>query len=97
MTEIINNHVCTITSNNIHIKDSYDVVSKSEMTEILYAIQHNHPECNTFKRGYTSLIHEWRTHNRLYRLGYQKSRTGSVDLNYPLNWYIKLAYFILGI
>lgn len=95
--EIVNEFVCNVSANNVHIKESYKVTSKSEMKEILYAIQHNHPDCNTFKRSYSSLIAEWRTHNRLYRLGYKKQRTGDVDLNYPLKWYVELAYRILGI
>lgn len=94
---IIDEHVCTVTSNNIHIKDSYDIKKRSEMKEILYAIQYKRPDCNVFKRSYNSMISEWRTHNRLYRLGYKKNRTGSVDLNYPLKWYVEFAYKILGI
>lgn len=94
---IIDEHVCTVTSNNIHIKDSYDIKKRSEMKEILYAIQYKKPDCNVFKRSYNSMISEWKTHNRLYRLGYKKDRTGSVDLNYPLKWYVELAYKILGI
>ena len=94
---IINGYVCTVTSNNIHIKDSYKVTKRSEMKEILYAIQHAKPECNVFKRNYDSLVSEWRTHNRLYRLGYKRQRTSDVDLNYPLKWYVELAYRILGI
>ena len=94
---IINGYVCTVTSNNINIKDSYKVTERSEMREILYAIQHAKPECNVFKRSYNSMISEWRTHNRLYRWGYQKSRTKDVDINYPLKWYVELAYKILGI
>lgn len=95
--EIINGHACNINVNNTHIQDSYDVTSKSEMKEMLYAIKHNHPECNTFKRSYNSLVAEWRAHNRLYKWGYKQQRTGSVDLNYPLKWYVELAYRILGI
>ena len=94
---IINGYVCTVSKGNVHIKDSYKVKSKSEMKEILYAIQYMHPECDVFKRSYRSLIGEWRTHNRLYHLHYKQDRTGSVDLNYPLKWYIKLIYQILGI
>lgn len=94
---IIDEHVCTVTSNNIHIKDSYDIKKRSEMKEILYAIQYKKPDCNVFKRSYNSMISEWKTHNRLYRLGYKKDRTGSVDLNNPLKWYVELAYKILGI
>lgn len=95
--EVIGNYVCTITENNVHIENSAIVTSKSEMKELLYAIQHKHSECNTFKRSYNSLIAEWRAHNRLYRLGIEKNRTRSVDLNYPLKWYVELIYRILGI
>lgn len=95
--EILENCIYDVSTNNVHIKDSYKITSKSEMKEILYAIQYKHPECNTFKRSYNSLIAEWRTHNRLYRLGYKRQRTGDVDLNYPLKWYVELAYRILGI
>jgi hypothetical protein len=56
--EIINGYVCNITGSNINIKDSYKVTSKSEMKEMLYAIQHNHPECTSFKRSYESLMAE---------------------------------------
>lgn len=95
--EVLENCVYNVSVNNVHIKDSYKIISKSEMKEVLYAIQHKHPECNTFKRSYNSLIAEWRAHNRLYRLGYKRQRTGDVDLNYPLKWYVELAYRILGI
>lgn len=95
--EVICDYICTVSENNIHIKDSYKVKDRSKMCEILYTIQHNHPECKVFKRSYNSMISEWRTHNRLYRLGYKKQRTGDVDINYPLKWYVELAYRILGI
>lgn len=95
--DIINGYVCTVTANNVHIKDSYKVSSKSEMKEMLYAIQYRHPECKTFNRSYESLISEWRTHNRLYRWGFKRNHTADVDLDYPLKWYMKLAYKILGI
>lgn len=95
--EIINEHVCEVSESNIHIKDSYQITSRSEMKEMLYAIQHKYPECKSFKRSYGSLIAEWRTHNRLYRWGYKRQRTGDVDLNYPLKWYVEFAYRILGI
>ena len=95
--EVINGLVCKITENNIHIENSYQIKSKSEMKEVLYAIQHNHPECSSFKRSYESLIAEWRAHNRLYRWGIKRNHTADVDLNYPLKWYVELIYRILGI
>lgn len=95
--DIINGYVCTVTANNVHIKDSYKVSSKSEMKEMLYAIQYRYPECKTFNRSYESLISEWRAHNRLYRLKFKRNHTKDVDLNFPLKWYIELIYRILGI
>ena len=50
MTLIVKGFVCTISDNNINIKDSYKVLDKSEMSEILYIIQRQYPDCNTFKR-----------------------------------------------
>lgn len=95
--EVINGLVCKITENNIHIEDSYQIKSKPKMREVLYAIQHNHPECSSFKRSYKSLIAEWRAHNRLYRWGIKRDHTADVDLNYLLKWYMELIYRILGI
>ena len=95
--ELIKGYICTVTSNNINIKDSYKVKKKSEMKDILYAIQHNHSGCPVFKRSYNALLSEWKTHNRLYALGFQRARTKDVDLNYPIKWYVQLAYYIIGI
>lgn len=86
-----------ITLNNIHIPDSYKIKSRKEMKRILKQIQSQHPECNVFKRSIWSLCSEWRAHNRLYRLNIEPNRTKSVDLDYPLKWYVKLAYNIIGI
>ena len=95
--EVLENCVYNVTENNIHIQYSYKMTSKSEMKEVLYAIQHKHPECNTFKRSYDSLIAEWRAHNRLYNWGIKRDHTADVDLNYPLKWYVELAYRIVGL
>lgn len=95
--EVIGDIVCNVTINNIKIVDSYKIKDRSKMIEILYAIEYKHPECNVFKRSYNSMISEWRTHNRLYRLGIKKDRTKDVDINYPLKWYIELLYKIFGL
>lgn len=49
MAEVIHDLVCTISKYNIHVQDSYQVMDKKEIAEILYAIQHKHPECEVFK------------------------------------------------
>lgn len=45
-----------ITTNNIHITDSYKIQSKKEMEEILTSIKT--PDCQVFKRKMKSLIRE---------------------------------------
>lgn len=85
-----------VTENNIHIQDSYVITKRKDMKDILEKLKVEYPECLSFKRTTYSLTSEWKTHNRLYRLGYKKDRTGSVDMNYPLKWYVELAYKILG-
>lgn len=95
--EILSDITYKILSNRVKIINSYKITDRSKMKEILYAIQHNHPECTSFKRSYESLIAEWRAHNRLYRWGIKRSHTADVDLNYSLKWYMELIYRILGI
>ena len=56
--EIIGGCICKISENNIHIQDSYKINNESLMKEMLYIIQHNHPECKVFKRSYNSMISE---------------------------------------
>ena len=56
--EIFNNMVCTVSENNVNIRDSYTMTKEEDMKDTLYAIQHKHPECNTFKRDYDSLLNE---------------------------------------
>lgn len=96
MSEIICDLVVTVSENNINIRDSYTVIEREKMREVLYAIQHLHPECNSFKRTYEQMISEWRTHNRFYHWGLFKSHTRDVDINYPVKWYIQLFYNIFG-
>lgn len=98
MEEIINGKVCTIVETNIHIKDSYDVDEKSDMADVLTIIKQNHPECKVFEvRCWNNLLSEWKAHNRLYRWGYKKDQTGSVDLDTNESTLRKILYTILGI
>jgi hypothetical protein len=65
--EVLSDIVYQVKEDNVKIIDSYKIKDRAKMAEILYAIQSKHPECQTFKRSYDSLIREWRAHNRLYR------------------------------
>lgn len=102
--EVINMKICgldvTMTTNNIHIKDSWKVVCPWDMTTVLETMREYVYEAGIKMdnplnhRSNWSMRREWITHNNLYTLGYKPQRTGSVDLNYPQKWYVKVAYFI---
>lgn len=98
MAEVIHDLVCTISKYNIHVQDSYQVMDKKEIAEILYAIQHKHPECEVFKvRSWNNLIAEWRAHGRLYRWKIKPAQTKDVDLDAGEPWWRRFLYTIIGI
>lgn len=85
------------TINNIHIINSC-IISKHDFKPILLEIEDDNPECLVFDfRSIHSLIMEWSCHNCLYNFGIEVERTKDVDLNWPIKWYIKLAYNIFGL
>ena len=87
----------TVTSDNIHIEDSYKI-SKKAFDSVLNSIQAVYPDCLVFKnRKRNSMKLEWAVHNFLYSLGVLKARTGSVDINWPQKWYVNWAYNIAGV
>ena len=92
----------TITPNNINIKDSYTIKDPFEMRVILKEIKEflkeNNITMNTpfNHRSFWSMIREWVSHNNAYIIGYKRERVGSVDLNFPQKWYVKVLYFILS-
>lgn len=85
----------TVTANNINIQDSYKI-SKVYFSRCLARIEVAHPDCLVWKRKRCSLKLEWATHNALYDLHLFRSRTQSVDLNYPIKWYMKIVYAVVG-
>ena len=82
---------------NIHILDSYKV-SKHDFKEVIEKIAEDNPLCLVQKnRSMFSLKMEWATHNFLYKIGFEPDRTRDVDLNWPMKWWIQLAYEICGV
>lgn len=71
-----------ITDNNLHIYNSYRVVS-SNMYKILLKIRRYNPESDVWLRSLYSLKNEWIVHNTLYKMNICRDRTKDVDLNYP--------------
>ena len=100
---IIEDFQITITPNNINIKDSYTKKDPFEMRVILKEIKEFLKENNITMdtpfnhRSLWSMIREWVSHNNAYVIGYKRERVGSVDLNFPQKWYVKVLYFILSI
>lgn len=82
-----------ITTNNIHIEDSYSVNHK-DFKDILLRFKCDY--CEVYKRWMWSLQTEWAVHNVLYKLGLWRERTKDVDLDYPQKWYIETLYVIFG-
>jgi len=52
------------------------------------------PECIS-ARGWRSLSREWKAHNLLYKICYQRERTCTVDFDVE-PWYRRLGYFFLA-
>ena len=94
--EILSDVVYNILSNRIKIIDSYKITDRSRMSEIIYAIQHKHPEVR-FNRSYSALIHEWVAHNRLYKWNYKPDKTKDVDLEFKESKWRIFLYYILGL
>ena len=87
-----------ISTNNIHIEDSYTVVNPVDMRIVLNDIKNyinNNLDIDTpfNHRTIKSTMHEWITHNNCYKLSLWPDRTKSVDINFPQKWYIRLLYF----
>lgn len=91
------NNKVSVTKNNVHIEDSYQITRRREMRELLEYLKETNPDSDVWNRRIFHMTCEWKAHNRMYRLGLFKSHTKDVDLNYPQEWYIKVLYFILGI
>lgn len=78
---------------NLHIEGSSDM-TRNQFREELW---NNWDNPVTHYRGEDSLLREWAAHKLLYRLGLWKSRTYSVDLNYPQTLAEKVGYFVVGV
>ena len=88
-----------ISTNNIHITDSFQYTTKKEMKEIIQYLKKLYPDHIVFTSSISSLVKEWQSHNLLYRLRIAKDRTKDLDLDldYPQKWYYKIAYFLLSL
>lgn len=82
-------------SKNVRIVNSYRVKDPIDMIVILKLFRLKTAYKST--RKLKSWLKEWKTHNRLYRLGLFKTHTIDCDLEENEKLYRLIAYQILGI
>ena len=86
---------------NICIENSWQIVRPIAIEELVERIMESDLFAKMWRLGYTrtkeSLIREWKAHNILYRWGYEKERTGSVDFSQYESRPRRIGYFILSI
>ena len=89
-----------VSSNNIHIVDSYTIKKRKTMRHVLgdlkESLELKHIVSPFDERSIKSMVNEWVTHNNLFWLGYKRERTGSVDLNCPQKWYMPILYWLFS-
>lgn len=78
------------------ILNSYKVENYPDMKKILESIREEIPLSSVSKRSINSMVQEWRVHNLFYFLGIKRSRTASVNLEFPQPWYFKCLYFLFS-
>ena len=81
-------------ANFVRIVNSYLITDEKKMTLILILFKKRTNYKS--KRGYKSWLKEWKTHNRLYRLGLFRSHTRDCDLEENEKLHRLIAYQILG-
>lgn len=85
----------------VSIKNSYLVTRNEDIKAVLEYIRSLDEYKKLKEFGYTrtpmSEFQEWKGHNMLYKLGYQKSRTCSVDIDQNEPKWRRFVYAILSI
>ena len=85
-----------IGDSDIQIVDSYKL-SKKDIKILIDNLIHDYPENDVIKhRTRYSILSEIYVHNFCYKLNILRERTGSVDINYPINKVGELIYKIIG-
>ena len=85
---------------NIHIENSHQITKSKDMDAIITIIMnkscYKQLAAAGFARSKASLIREWKAHNVLHRLGFEKNRTEAVDLNQNETKLRRIGYFFLS-
>lgn len=79
------------------VYDSYTYTDK-EIADAVNEIMKTRREMGLpVTRNATSYISEWKSHNRLYKIGYQRSRTKDVDLEEEIDKMRDFLYSLFGL
>ena len=79
------------------VYDSY-TYSDSEIRQAVKEIIEKRKELGLpVTRSESSYVSEWKSHNRLYKIGYQRSRTKDVDLEEEINKTRDFLYSLFGL
>jgi aryl-phospho-beta-D-glucosidase BglC (GH1 family) len=84
------------TQNNTKIYDGYKY-SNSEIDKAVDEIIKTRKELGLpVTRSKSSYVSEWKSHNRLYKLGFEKNRTKDVDLEEDIKPVRNFLYSLFG-
>ena len=79
------------------VYDGY-IYSDSEIKQAVKEIVEKRKELGLpVTRSESSYVSEWKSHNRLYKIGYQRSRTKDVDLEEEIDSIHNFLYSIFGL
>lgn len=95
------NYKIDVKNLNIHVEDSYLIKERADIHEALATIMSDPDYLKLkeagFNRSEQSMYEEWAAHNTLYRWGYKRERTASVDIDQGESFLRLLAYAILAL
>lgn len=87
-----------LSPDNIHIVDSHLITNPQDMAVIVALLRADaENEGFGYKRTNAAWVTEWKAHNVLYKWGFKKDRTGSVDLNEDESTIRLIGYAILSL
>ena len=85
----------------LHINNSYLMKSRDEIKTFLHYIHtldgYKELQSAGYTRTFESEYKEWKAHNFLYNIGFQRERTGSVDIDQNEPRWRRIIYAILSI
>lgn len=81
----------------IRIDNSYLIDTKDEMEIVILSIDSLSNNDYVIKKlDKNKIINEWESHNLMYRCGFMKSHTESVDIK-ENKWYTNLSYSLISL